>query len=71
MFSVFEMANGFGGRSAFGTPDNWEMNHRLYWPPKSKKMNLLRKQRASPEENWESTSDYKVLSRNIRKSTCS
>lgn len=69
MFSVFETASdGILKRSAFGAPDNWEVDNTLCWPPKSKKFNLLRKTRANPEENWERTSNYKVLARNLSKS---
>lgn len=70
MFSVFELGKGIGGRSVFGTPDNWEGNGELRWPPQTKKMNIFRKSRAEPEENWESTRDYKVLARNLRKYVC-
>lgn len=69
LFSVFETVDdGILKRSAFGAPDNWEVNKVLYWPPKTKKFNLLRKSRANPEENWERTSNYKVLARNLSKS---
>lgn len=69
MFSVFETFDDSSKRSAFGTPDIWEVDGYLCWPPVLKKMNHLRKVRAVPEENWPRTANYKVLARNLRKSS--
>lgn len=66
MYSVFEVYGDVGKRSAFGAPDNWEVDGQLKWP-KTRNMNFYRKKRFAPDVEWESTSDYRVLARNLRK----
>lgn len=65
MYSVFETYDSIEKRSVFGAPDNWEVERKLYWPSKSKNINVLRKLRRDPEEDWESTTNYRGLARNL------
>lgn len=66
MYKIFEIYGDDGKRTAFGAPDNWEVDGQLKWPT-TRNMNLHRKNRTPPGDDWEFTNDYRVLAKDLRK----